>query len=47
MAILTSSQAVRDKHRAHLQGTRYIEKPSQLEEFLSTVGQAIKEMVHR
>jgi CheY-like chemotaxis protein len=45
IAIITSSQATSDKHRSHLQGTRYIEKPSQLEEFLATMGQAVKEML--
>lgn len=47
IAIITSSQARSDKHRTSLiGGVRYIEKPSQLEEFLSTVGQAVKEMLH-
>jgi two-component system response regulator len=47
MAILTSSQAKSDKHRTSLMGAvRYIEKPSELEEFLTTVGRAIKEMLH-
>jgi two-component system response regulator len=47
IAIITSSQARSDKHRASLMGgVRYIEKPSQLEEFLSTVGRAVKEMLH-
>jgi CheY-like chemotaxis protein len=47
IAIITSSQAQSDKHRASLTGgVRFITKPSQLEEFLSTVGQAIKEMLH-
>jgi len=45
IAILTSSRARSDKHRASILGTRYIEKPSQLEEFLSTVGQAVKDML--
>jgi chemotaxis family two-component system response regulator Rcp1 len=46
MAVLTSSQAESDKHRTSLIGAvRYIEKPSQLEEFLATVGRAIKEML--
>lgn len=46
MAILTSSQTKGDKHRTSLMGAvRYIEKPSQLEEFLTTVGRAIKEML--
>jgi chemotaxis family two-component system response regulator Rcp1 len=47
MAILTSSQAESDKRRTSLMGAiRYIEKPTQLEEFLTTVGRAIKEMLH-
>jgi len=45
IAILTSSRAQVDKHRAAIQGARYIEKPSQLSEFLATIGQAVKEMV--
>ena len=46
IAIITSSPATSDKHRAGLQGTRYIQKPAQLEEFLATVGQAVKEMLN-
>ena len=46
IAIFTSSQAASDKTRSNLLGAvRYIEKPSGLEEFLSTVGGAIKEML--
>ena len=46
IAIFTSSQATIDKTRSSLLGAaRYIQKPSGLEEFLSTVGQAIKEML--
>ncbi len=46
IAIITSSQAHSDKHRTSLMGAvRYIEKPSQLGEFLSTVGLAVKEML--
>ena len=46
VAIFTSSQAAIDKTRSSLLGAaRYIQKPSRLEEFLSTVGQAIKEML--
>jgi CheY-like chemotaxis protein len=45
IAIFTSSQATSDRHRAHLQGTRYIEKPAQLEEFLATVGRAVKDVL--
>lgn len=47
IAVITSSQAGSDRHRTSLMGVvRYIEKPSQLEEFLSTVGRAVKEMLH-
>ena len=45
IAILTSSRALSDKHRAAIHGVRYIEKPSRLADFLASVGQAIKEMV--
>lgn len=45
IAILTSSHAQRDRHRAEIQGARYIQKPSQLKEFLSTVGEAVNEML--
>jgi chemotaxis family two-component system response regulator Rcp1 len=44
-AVITSSQAASDKHRTSLQGSRYIRKPAQLAEFLTTVGQAVKEMI--
>ena len=45
VAILTSSQATSDKGRASRMGVRYIEKPSHLEAFLSTVGNAVKDML--
>ena len=46
IAIITSSQATSDKARvSRLGAVRYIQKPSQLEAFLSTVGQAVKEML--
>ena len=46
IAIFTSSQATIDKTRSNVLGAaRYIQKPSDLEEFLKTVGQAIKEML--
>src|ERR1700680_445667 len=45
MAVIPSSQAPSDKHRTALQGTRYIQKPAQLEEFIATVGQAVKAML--
>jgi CheY-like chemotaxis protein len=45
IALLTSSKARADKDRARLQGARYIEKPSQLQDFLSQVGRAVSEML--
>ena len=46
IAILTSSQAASGKARSARMGAiRYIQKPSQLDEFLSTVGAAVREMV--
>ena len=46
IAIVTSSQATSDKARtARLGVIRYVHKPSQLEEFIATVGQAVKEML--
>ena len=45
IAIITSSSATNDRHRSALQGVRYIQKPSQLEAFLTTVGQAVKDML--
>jgi CheY-like chemotaxis protein len=46
IAIFTSSQASSDKARSDSLGAaRYIQKPSGLDEFLSTVGRAIKEML--
>jgi CheY-like chemotaxis protein len=46
LAVLTSSQASSDRHRAALQNVRFIQKPAHLEEFLATVGLAIREMLH-
>jgi CheY-like chemotaxis protein len=45
IAILTSSRDSQDKHRASIQGVRYIEKPSQLDDFLKSVGRAVKSML--
>jgi CheY-like chemotaxis protein len=46
IAILTSSQATSDKYRSDSLGAiRYIQKPLQLEEFLSKVGRAVKEIL--
>jgi two-component system, chemotaxis family, response regulator Rcp1 len=47
IAIITSSQARGDRHRTSLLGAvRYIEKPSQLNEFIATVGIAVREILH-
>ncbi len=46
LAILTSSQASSDRHRATLQNVRFIQKPAHLEEFLATIGLALREMLH-
>jgi CheY-like chemotaxis protein len=45
IALFTSSKARSDKNKAELQHVRYIEKPSQLQDFLAIVGEAIKEML--
>jgi len=48
IAIITSSQATSDKARsARLGVVHYIHKPSQLDEFIATVGQAVKEMLRQ
>lgn len=46
IAILTSSRDQKDKRRADMQGVRYIEKPTQLNEFLTSVSRAVKEMLN-
>jgi CheY-like chemotaxis protein len=46
LAILTSSQSPRDREQAQrLQVQWYIHKPSTLQEFLSTVGGAVRELL--
>lgn len=46
IAILSSSGAKRDRHRSELLGAvRYIEKPSELQEFITSVGSAVLEML--
>jgi chemotaxis family two-component system response regulator Rcp1 len=45
MAVLSSSQAPSDKHRIALQGARYLQKPAQLTDFLTRIGQAVREML--
>jgi len=48
VGILTSSDAVKDRHRiAVTGGERYIHKPPELEDFLEQVGQAIEELLTR
>ena len=46
IAIISSSAANSDRHRSALQDVRYIQKPSNVETFFATVGQAVKEMLH-
>ena len=46
IAIISSSGAKSDWHRSAPQGVRYIQKPSNVENFFATVGQAVKEMLH-
>lgn len=47
VAIITSSDAESDKARSiHLGASRYIRKPSQLDEFVATVGEAVQEMLN-
>jgi CheY-like chemotaxis protein len=43
--ILTSSRARADRNRAALLGVKYVEKESDLKTFLSSVGEAVKEML--
>ena len=46
IAILTSSDAAKDKHRiAVTGGERYIHKPPELEDFLEQVGKAIEDLL--
>ena len=47
VAILTSSDAPRDRHRLAVtgRGERYIHKPPELEHFLDQVGQAIEDLL--
>ncbi len=46
IAILTSSRARSDKLQAAGLGIPYIEKPSQLDPFLTSVGQVVKEILN-
>lgn len=46
VAILTSSDAAKDRHRIALTGVeRYIHKPPMLDDFLNEVGRAIEDML--
>jgi chemotaxis family two-component system response regulator Rcp1 len=46
VAILTSSDAAKDRHRISVTGhERYIHKPPELEDFLKEVGQAIEDLL--
>ena len=45
IAILTSSRSKADRNQAAECGARYVEKPSDLQEFVDAVGGAVKEML--
>jgi two-component system, chemotaxis family, response regulator Rcp1 len=45
LAIITSSRASTDRNRAELLGAYFIEKPTQLADFISSVGSAVKAML--
>jgi len=45
IAILTSSSANSDRQRSAMQGVRFIQKPSNVDDFFATIGQAVKEML--
>lgn len=45
IAVLTSSRTRSDKQRAALLGARYVEKPSELKDFLASVGDAVEQML--
>lgn len=45
IAVLTSSRAQSDRQRATILGARFIEKPCQLQEFLSCIGREVKAML--
>jgi two-component system, chemotaxis family, response regulator Rcp1 len=46
IAVLTSSEAEKDRHRTALIGAdRYIHKPPTLEEFIDQVGKAVEELL--
>ncbi len=47
VSILTSSHARSDRERAAREGARYLEKEADLKLFLSTVGDAVEDMLHR
>jgi chemotaxis family two-component system response regulator Rcp1 len=48
VGILTSSDAVKDRHRIAVSGGElYIHKPPELEDFLEQVGQAIEDLLAR
>jgi len=45
IAILTSSSANSDRQRSAMQGVRFIQKPSNVNDFFATIGQAVREML--
>jgi len=47
IAVITSSRAREDRLRAEREGAMYIEKPSDLEEFISCIGRIVNEMLKK
>jgi CheY-like chemotaxis protein len=47
IAVVTSSRARADRLRTEREGAMYIEKPSDLEAFISCIGRAVNEMLNK
>ena len=45
IAVMSSSRAASDHKLAALHGTPFIQKPSQLEDFLTEIGNAVREIL--
>jgi chemotaxis family two-component system response regulator Rcp1 len=46
IVLLSSSRAWSDKNRAQTQGVRYVVKPTQYQDFISTIGSTVTEMLN-
>lgn len=46
IAVITSSSANSDRQRVLLEGVRFIQKPSNVDAFFRTIGQAVREMLN-